>query len=1133
LRISPKLLIIEIFAFVVFAILASAGFLAWRLSQGPIDLEMIRPQVERSLSDARGGMPVKIENLVLEWVRDRGRVEAIAKGFTAMDKTNHVAFRAERAMIAFDAGALVSAKFKTRQLRLENGTASVVRSKDGVWTLADIVLAREPDASDKPFDPIRDLNWTTLATPLRALISAGDFEQVELANFRLNIDDQKSGTKWSANPVAGNWSAKKDGVAINLDATLVDALAGEPNAIKIAIVSDGDVTRAAGKLTLQGVDPMSIAKMFGYTGDGFSSGKPASATFSVAATEKGGLQSTKLSLADVTGSGHFADQTIMVRDLAFDAAYDPATKQIRLEKLKIDSDRLSGEFSGSMDASAIMRGDTKSPTPFKLAGTGFTLGFTPVFEAPWQFASAEIEASLAPDARRVTVTSLKAVTGGLDAVASGEVWLEGEGDAQQLGVKGTAVGTGNITPQQVVDFWPVNLGAGARLWVRDRIPTGKATKAVLNMNWPPSANSKGFLPDENLALEFTVEDASVIFLEDFPPVTGVSGVGHLKGNSLTIDVSGGKLDTWQVDEGQIILPRFSPAGAIMDVKVSGRGALPDMMRVLDRTNLKVGSRYGLMIDQMTGTGSVDVHVQHPMLDDVPPEKELFSVTGGFVSASAPDLVGDFGLANSNVNFELDQNGITVAGSGNFGPAPVSFEWKERTDARSHETESQLTAKARATPDLLNAFGVAARNIIQGEAAVELTASGPGGRDFTAITASVDLTHSQLDLAEFGWTKKYDAPAKGTFRYGKGNEGAILTGDIRADGLELVGEGRMDSAGVFQTADIERLFSRDRVDLHGMLRRRQDGGYKLVLNGPFFDASPWMDAMLNMTGDAAKSSNSAADGPSDPGPVFDVQLNADRLRVRESAEIGDAKVALMLDNDGPRSGTITGQISRGKKLNIAISTVDGARKILAKMDDAGFGARVLLKADYLVGGKLNFDGTFKGATGEALVTMSDVRLKDAPLVAQLFSIASLQGLADVLSGEGVLFSDVYAPVKFVGGRIDLPGLRASGSALGITARGWIAPEDSELALDGVLAPSFIGVNSVLGALPVIGDLFVSRQGEGMFAPTYSVRGTFSRARISINPIAALTPGVLRQIFENPSVPPPGVDPEPAKSQAQNR
>ena len=42
---------------------------------------------------------------------------------------------------------------------------------------------------------------------------------------------------------------------------------------------------------------------------------------------------------------------------------------------------------------------------------------------------------------------------------------------------------------------------------------------------------------------------------------------------------------------------------------------------------------------------------------------------------------------------------------------------------------------------------------------------------------------------------------------------------------------------------------------------------------------------------------------------------------------------------------------------------------------------------------------------------------------------------------------------------------------------------------------------------------------MFAPTYSVRGTFARANISINPIAVLTPGVLRRIFENPAEPPP--------------
>ena len=227
----------------------------------------------------------------------------------------------------------------------------------------------------------------------------------------------------------------------------------------------------------------------------------------------------------------------------------------------------------------------------------------------------------------------------------------------------------------------------------------------------------------------------------------------------------------------------------------------------------------------------------------------------------------------------------------------------------------------------------------------------------------------------------------------------------------------------------------------------------------------------------------------------------------------------LDAKAPRSGSITGNIEEGKALSVTIGSADGARTIGLKSDDAGFAARALLKADYLLGGKLAFDGKFGNADGQALVTMSNVRLKDAPLVAQLFSLASLQGLVDVLNGEGVMFTDVHVPVRFVGARIDFPGMRATGPAMGLTARGWIAPESGELSLDGVLAPSIVGVNAVLGVLPVIGDLFVSRQGEGMFAPTYSVRGTFARSNISINPLAALTPGVLRRIFENPAEPPP--------------
>ncbi|OYW84435.1 MAG: hypothetical protein B7Z22_10665 [Hyphomonas sp. 32-62-5] len=45
--------------------------------------------------------------------------------------------------------------------------------------------------------------------------------------------------------------------------------------------------------------------------------------------------------------------------------------------------------------------------------------------------------------------------------------------------------------------------------------------------------------------------------------------------------------------------------------------------------------------------------------------------------------------------------------------------------------------------------------------------------------------------------------------------------------------------------------------------------------------------------------------------------------------------------------------------------------------------------------------------------------------------------------------------------------------------------------------------------------VGRDGEGIFSLTYSVRGTLEKANVSVNPLSALAPGVIRRVFENPS------------------
>jgi hypothetical protein len=84
-------------------------------------------------------------------------------------------------------------------------------------------------------------------------------------------------------------------------------------------------------------------------------------------------------------------------------------------------------------------------------------------------------------------------------------------------------------------------------------------------------------------------------------------------------------------------------------------------------------------------------------------------------------------------------------------------------------------------------------------------------------------------------------------------------------------------------------------------------------------------------------------------------------------------------------------------------------------------------------------------------------------------------------------------------------------LGLTGTGAYDIRTDNLDVDGVVAPS-PGLNSMLGNLPIVGNLFVSRHGEGVFGMTYSINGHAAQPHVMVNPVSALTPGILRRIFE---------------------
>ena len=73
------------------------------------------------------------------------------------------------------------------------------------------------------------------------------------------------------------------------------------------------------------------------------------------------------------------------------------------------------------------------------------------------------------------------------------------------------------------------------------------------------------------------------------------------------------------------------------------------------------------------------------------------------------------------------------------------------------------------------------------------------------------------------------------------------------------------------------------------------------------------------------------------------------------------------------------------------------------------------------------------------------------------------------------------------------------------------DNDTIDLSGTIIPAYV-LNSIVGHLPVIGDILTGGDGEGVFAATYRAQGPLKDAAITVNPLTALAPGILRDLFK---------------------
>ena len=740
-----------------------------------------------------------------------------------------------------------------------------------------------------------------------------------------------------------------------------------------------------------------------------------------------------------------------------------------------------------------------------------------------------------------------AITASAEArrTAPGEPW---RGQAQ--------LGLDTVRIADLPHLWPAGLAANARAWITENITAG----TVRNGRWQAEgvlAPGAGGPDMTTLTGAAEIQDATVHWLRPIPPIQGVSGTASFTLPEIAIRTQGGRQliapspaaatpaaepsraprpprnrappapprsgSGIEVRDAVIRLTDLEGAVSRAEIDVGLAGGLPEVMTLLRHPRLHLFDRKPLEIAALAGQAEAKLSVGLPMLAEVPVEQMRLRATGRVTDAHLTEVLMGHALERAGFDFAVDLDGLKLTGGGTMVDAPLraTVELDFRGGAATQVTERAQVSVPAANAAQLNQFGLDTAGLMSGTAAVEARYERRrNGQASVALRG--DLRDSRFAFETVGWLKPVGAPgtAEATLRLAGdalvSAEGmAIDAGGLTATGRIVFGQGnRMERVEIAPSARLGP------TQFGGTVTRpqRQGGPWSVALRGPLADLVPFLSGPPDGASPPARPQR--ADSLAPPGPSFALDLRFERGTTGEGRNVRDLAFLGEVDGHGIlRQARITGrtaaQAGPGGAFDMTL-TPRGAERVLAlTAADGGALLQALDLSDSISGGRLVVNGVYRelrpGAPLAGTAELDGFAVRNAPALGKLLQAMTLYGVLEAMQGgNGLVFTKLVAPFRLTPEVLALEEARAFSASLGLTAKGQMLRRERTVDVEGTVVPAYF-FNQLLGNIPILGRLFSPETGGGVFAATYRLRGPSTDPVVTINPLAALTPGFLRGLF----------------------
>jgi hypothetical protein len=1074
--------------------LAALGGFIYLIGWGPIDVEGLNPRIAQSLEE-RLGTRYAVSIGPTRLMSMEGGVGLGFGGIVIRDRAGRAVLSAPAGRVGLDALSLLTLAIKVRRLELDgldlrlrlrpDGALSIAAAADSTATAIELPAPAPSAAAPTAAAPDFGLAMFRI---IDAMTGAGQaLDRVVLAHGHLEVGNEGLGKKTVYDDLALSFGKEGDAAAIHVSARgsagrwSIDATARGGDAREVSLTArDLSLDEF---LLLHARHPPFEADM------------PIS--FKIEARQSANSAIQALQGRFTVGAGYFKlddpdDEPFFVDEATGAFGWDAAAGRYRFKDLQL--------LSGATHIFAA--GWLAPPTGEQAAWVSHLESDDTVFaaerpgERPIVLDQTLFDARYLPRESRFVVDRLSVHGPTVNGDGSAESVALAQGATLKMNMR--------VGPSAVVDvlrLWPSFINADARAWCIEHIHGGRVISGAMSVDWNAAAFDaaihKRAVPRDSVHGEFSTHDAAVDLLPGIPPLTGLDATGVITGLDFAANAKSGAIELSpsriQAADISYFVPDTTPA-PIVPAQASARvqGGADALADLLSRDALK---RYaGVSVDPATVKGQFEgkLALDLKLGKTVRPEDEQFRVEGALTNFRVDRFVGAERLEQAALSVLADRGNLKIGGQGQMYGAPVAIDLtKGAADEGSVVLSLAIDNAARAR------LGVPGGALLNGPMGVRIKAA----LSKSSAEVEIDLAHVAIESPQTGTLKAAGKPGKATFIVKPDADGQSLAVNaiaVDAGSIAIRGTAQLTSDGVLLSAKLTqvRLSAGDelRADIEN-----GDSAVKATVRGAVFDARGLIKGFF------------AAGGP----PTEGKDINLD---VKIANVIGANSQALsQLELTGAWRGGALKTMQAAARIGGGALTAehDDNGRLRAHATDAGALSKFLDLYSRMEGGTLDLfmQDADEGSRGGANVTK--FVLRDEPAMGQLAAAGEAPGdsrfrQVPALDPHAVRFEKMSASFTASTGRLDLREAVIYNSSVGLTTQGFIDFGRNRVDLNGTFVPAY-EVNNLITHIPVVGVLLGGGNHEGVFGVNYRIVGPASGPTLTVNPLSAMTPGILRKVF----------------------